>query len=67
MLIVGGFATIYCVMRQRKKKMQLQQALAEGKITMKELEEQELEEMRTEGNDVAPDKEVGDISSSPYG
>lgn len=29
----------YYVMRQRKKKMQLQQALAEGRVTLKEADE----------------------------
>lgn len=38
-LILGAMAIMYWVMKCRKRKMQLQQALAEGKISLKELDE----------------------------
>lgn len=48
--------SVYFYMRRRKKKMLLQQALAEGKIQMKDLEE-EAEEDNTDGD--SPDKQFG--------
>mmetsp|Transcript_904 Transcript_904/g.1242 ORF Transcript_904/g.1242 Transcript_904/m.1242 type:complete len:155 (+) Transcript_904:458-922(+) len=40
LLIVGVMAAIYCVMQYRKRKMQLQQALAEGKVSIKKWAEE---------------------------
>ena len=41
--VVGG-GVAYMIMRQRKKKMQLQKALAEGKVSMKEADEPHTDE-----------------------
>jgi len=56
-VLISGLAIFYFVLHQRKKKLQLCQAIAEGKVTMKDIEE-----MNTEEN--VPDKEVGDANSS---
>ena len=39
LISVAGGGVVYFVMRQRKKKMQLQKALAEGKVSLKEANE----------------------------
>lgn len=53
-------------MRERRRKMLLQKALAEGKVTMKDIEQ-----MNTDGEDVdddngAPDKQIEMSDRTPY-
>ena len=55
-VLISGLAITYWVLHRRKKKMQLQKAIAEGKVTMKDIEE-----MNTEEN--VPDKEVEESNS----
>ena len=38
-ILVGAMGIMYCVMRSRKRKMQLQQAIAEGKVSIKSYDE----------------------------
>lgn len=53
-IVVCGLFITYYVMMQRKKTMQLQKAIASGKVTLRDSEDDDL----TDGLGISPDKQV---------
>ena len=53
LVTIGGLGIAYYILRQRKKNKQLERAVAEGKVTLRPMDE------LTDGNEDSPDKGDG--------